>query len=212
MNKQSSASEGTSGIQSPKGQAVQGGRIRLDRRALLRAGAGASPVLLTLASNPVAAANSCVVASSFVSVATFKSRNPTVTSINCATRTAEDWRNACMGNPQLACAQPLVSAAFGATSSSYSARTLRQVLCDPAGILVGGELGVLQHLIALNLSITQGFMRMSSGNIGPAYLGSIWRNYKNNGNQYRLPSSTVSWSSTQLISWLRYQLNYSAPL
>jgi hypothetical protein len=36
------------------------------RRALIRAGAGAAPVLLTLTSRPVQAANSCVVASSFV--------------------------------------------------------------------------------------------------------------------------------------------------
>lgn len=206
MNDKSPASAGTSEVSS------HGSRVRLDRRALLRAGAGATPVLLTLASNPVSAANSCVVASSFVSVATFKSRNPTVSSVNCATRTTEDWRSACMSNTKLACAQPLVSSTFGATSSSYNGKTLRQVLCDSAGISTSSELGVLQHLIALNLSVTQGFMRMSAGNVSPAYLGTIWRNYKTNGNQYRLPSSTVVWSSSQLVSWLRYQLNYSMPL
>ncbi|MBI5720165.1 MAG: hypothetical protein HZC37_21025 [Burkholderiales bacterium] len=206
----SSASAGTSETTSEARS--HGPRVRLDRRALLRAGAGATPVLLTLASSPVSAANSCVVASSFVSVATFKSRNPTVTTVNCATRTTEDWRNACMSNTQLTCAKPLVSSTFGSTSSSYNSKTLRQVLCDPAGISSSGELGVLQHLIALNLSVTQGFMRMSAGNVSPAYLGAVWCNYKNNGNQYRLPSSTVVWSSTQLISWLRYQLNYSMPL
>lgn len=212
MNDKTTASAGTTETTSLKGPVIQGARVRLDRRALLRAGAGASPVLLSLASNPVAAANSCVVASSFVSVATFKSRNPTVTSVNCATRTAEDWRNACMANAQLACATPLVSATFGATPSSYSSKTLRQVLCDAGGISTSTELGVLQHLIALNLSVTQGFMRMSAGNVSPAYLGTIWRNYKNNGNQYKLPSSTVIWSSAQLVSWLRYQLNYSMPI
>ena len=191
------------------GTATSGLRVRLDRRAMLRAGAGATPVLLTLASNPVAAANTCVVASSFVSVATFKSRNPTVTSVNCATRTAEDWRNACTSNPSLACVTPKVSATFGATTSSYNSKTLREVLCDPAGISTSSELGVLQHLIALHLSVTQGFMRMSAGNISPAYLGTMWRNYKNNGNQYKLPSSTITWSTAQVITWVRYQLNYS---
>jgi hypothetical protein len=194
------------------GAVTEGSRVRLDRRAMLRAGAGATPVLLTLASNPVSAANSCVVASSFVSVATFKSRNPTVTSVNCATRTAEDWRNACMGNPQLACATPKVSATFGTTTSSYNGKTLREVLCDASGISTSSELGVLQHLVALNLSLTQGFMRMSSGNVSPAYLGTIWRNYKENGNQYRLPNSTITWSSAQVVTWLRYQLNYSMAL
>jgi len=194
-------------------EAVTGGsRVRLDRRAMLRAGAGATPVLLTLASNPVSAANSCVVASSFVSVATFKSRNPTVTSVNCATRTAEDWRKACMGNPQLACATPKVSATFGSTTSSYNGRTLREVLCDASGISTGSELGVLQHLIAMNLSLTQGFMRTSAGNVSPAYLSSIWQNYKSNGNQYRMPNTNITWSSAQLVTWLRYQLNYSMTL
>ena len=189
-----------------------GSRVRLDRRALLRAGAGAAPVLLTLASNPVAAANNCVVASSFVSVATFKSRNPTVSSVNCATRTVEDWRNACMSNPTLGWAQPLVSVTCGTTSSSYNSKTLRQVLCDAAGVSASGELGVLQHLIALNLSVSQGFMRMSAGNVSPAYLRGIWVNYKANGNQYVVPASGITWSSAQLISWLRYQLNYSMTL
>ncbi len=66
----------------------------LNRRALLRAGAGASPVLLSLAAGPVLAARpACTVASSFVSVATFRSRNPHVTSIQCSTQTADYWRD-----------------------------------------------------------------------------------------------------------------------
>lgn len=186
--------------------------VRLDRRALLRAGAGASPVLLTLVSNPVAATNSCVVASSFVSVATFKSRNPSVTSVNCATRRVEEWRTQCSVNPTLACTQPLVSACLGSTSSTYNGKKLRDVLCDASGISTSTELGVAQHLIALNLSITQGYMRASPGNVSPTYLGGIWTNYKSNGNRYRLPSSNVYWSSAQLIGWLRYQLNYSIPV
>ena len=184
-------------------------RVRLDRRALLRAGAGAAPVLLTLASNPVSAANSCVVASSFVSVATFKSRNPTVTSVNCATRTVEDWRSACTANPSLASATPLVSACFGSTSSGYNSKTLRQVLCDGTGISTTSELGVLQHLTALYLSVSQGYMRMPSGNVSPAYLRGVWVNYKANGNQYLQPASGISWSTAQVVSWLRYQLSYS---
>jgi len=190
---------------------AQGPRVRLDRRALLRAGAGATPVLLTLASNPVSAANTCVVASSFVSVATFKSRNPTVTSINCATRTCEDWRTALQANAQMACGLPLVSATFGSTTSSYNGKKLRQVLCDYS-LTASGELGVLQHLVALHLSVSQGFMRMSAGNVSPDYLGRIWRSYKNRGNQYPLPNTNVTWSSEQLVSWVRYQLNYTAPL
>ncbi|MBL8286368.1 MAG: hypothetical protein JNL85_00130 [Rubrivivax sp.] len=183
--------------------------VRLDRRALLRAGAGASPVLLTLVSNPVAATSSCVVASSFVSVATFKSRNPSVTSVNCATRRVEDWRSACQADSSLACVQPLVSTCLGSTSSKYNGKTLRQVLCDGAGILTDTELGVAQHLIALNLCMTQNYMRAAAGNVSTAYLKSIWQNYNSNGKRYKLPMSSIDWSSAQLIAWLRYQLNYS---
>jgi hypothetical protein len=187
-------------------------RMRLDRRALLRAGAGASPVLLTLASNPVAAANSCVVASSFVSVATFKSRNPTVTSINCATRRCEEWRDACNANASLACVAPQLKDVFGPTPSTYNTRTLRSLLCDSGGIQTNSELGVAQHLIALHLSVTQGFLRMPAGNISPAYLSGVWLNYKANGNQFRVPSTTIVWNSQQVVTWLRYQLNYSMTL
>jgi hypothetical protein len=191
---------------------AESARVRLDRRALLRAGAGASPVLLTLVSSPVAASSSCVVASSFVSVATFKSRNPNVSIVNCATRTVEDWRKACYENSNLACVEPQVSTALGWTSSWYNSKTLRQVLCDPNGIATSGERGVLQHVIALYLSITQGYMRSPAGNVSPAYLGSIWRNFKSNGNSYVLPASGIHWSSQQLVAWLRFQLNYSMPL
>lgn len=186
-----------------------GPRPRLDRRALLRAGAGAAPVLLTLASNPVAAANSCVVASSFVSVTTFKSRNPTTTVINCTTRKVEDWRTACTATPRPTCVEPFVSSTFGTTTSGYNGKRLYEVLGDTAGVSTSGELGVLQHLISLRLCVTQGFMRLPAGNVSTAYLDSIWQNYKTNGNSYKLPASGINWTSTQLIGWLRYQLNYS---
>ncbi len=183
-------------------------RVRLDRRALLRAGAGATPVLLTLVSNPVAAANSCVVASSFVSVATFKSRNPTTTKINCTTKRVEDWRNACNSNPTLACVAPTVATTLGATSSTYNTKTLRQVLSSYA-ISTSGELGLLQHLTAMHLCLTQpGGLAGSSGNLTTLELRAIWSQYKTTG-RYVKSTSGINWDSTQLIAWLRYQLNYS---
>lgn len=194
----------------PRPEHAPAGPVRLDRRALLRAGAGASPVLLTLASNPVAAANSCVVASSFVSVATFKSRNPTTKVVNCASRKVEDWRNACYANLNLACVTPTVATCLGSTTSGYNTKTLRQVLCN-YGISTNSEIGVLQHLVALHLSITQGYAP-SFGNVSTAYLSSVWQNYKSNSNRYKLAASKIDWSSSQLITWLRYQLNYSLPV
>jgi len=108
--------------------------------------------------------------------------------------------------------QPTVSSCLGSTSSTYNGKTLRQVLCDSSGISTTSELGVLQHLIALNLSITQGYMRMPIGNVSTSYLSTVWRNYKSNGNRYRLQSSGIDWNSQQLVAWLRYQLNYSLPI
>ena len=208
MNDKNPASAATGGQ-----SAQAAGRVRLDRRALLRGGAGVAPVVLTLASSPVSATTSCVVASSFVSVATFKSRNPTVRTMNCAGRTVEDWRQACYWNPTMACVQPLVSSSvFSGTSSTYNTKKLKDVLCDPLGVLSSGELGVLQHLIALNLCVTQGYMSASAGNVSSAYLGSVWTNYKSNGGRYKVPSSGIDWSSSQLVSWLRYQLNYALPV
>lgn len=183
---------------------------RLDRRALLRAGAGAAPVLMTLASGPVAAANSCVVASSFVSVATFKSRNPTTTVMTCATKTCEDWRSTCSQKPMPTVLTNKVSAYLGGvTTSPYSDKQLHEVLRDGAGIMTAGELGVLQHLVTLKLCITTGAVSsggLSQNYITAAYLSDVWQNYKANGNRYRLPTAGIDWDSSALISWLRYQI------
>lgn len=187
-------------------------RIRLDRRALLRAGAGAAPVLLTLASNPVAASNSCVVASSFVSVATFKSRNPTTTVINCSSMTCEQWRSRCDLSPRASCLSSKVSSLLGSTGSSYDSTLVYQVLKSGSAIATSGELGVLQHILSLHMCLTQGYMSAAAGNVSPAYLASMWQNFRSNGGQFILSTSGINWDSTKVVSWLRYQLNYSVAI
>ena len=183
----------------------------LARRRLLRAGASASPVLLTLASSPVSATTSCVVASSFVSVATFKSRNPTTTSVKCTSRTCEDWHaQACLpasGSPNRpACLDITVDALFGATTSTYKSWKCYDVLKNgSAGITTSGELGVLQHLIALCMNVTQGYAP-SPGGVSKAYLQGVWTNYKSNSNMYKVSGAGISWDSSQLITWLRVQM------
>jgi hypothetical protein len=183
----------------------------LARRRLLRAGASASPVLLTLASSPVSATTSCVVASSFASVATFKSRNPTTTSIKCTTRTCEDWYAQASlpatGTPSRpAYLDVTVDTLLGATTSPYRSWKCYEVLKNGgAGITTSGELGVLQHLISLCMNVTQGFAP-SPGGINKTYLQGIWTNYKSNGNMYKLSAAGISWDSSQLITWLRVQM------
>lgn len=179
-----------------------------NRRALLRAGVGASPVLLALTSRPVSAANSCVVASSFVSVATFRSRNPTSTSLQCATRTPQDWyTEACLpstGTPSRpAYLDSTVASLLGQTTSQYNGSTLWSVLKnDPTGIVTTGQLGALQHLIALALNLQKGFAS-DTGSINIVYLQGVWQNYVANGGRYVLPASGIDWDTTKLISWLR---------
>src|SRR5882672_11876377 len=117
-----------------------------NRRALLRGGAAAAPVLLTLVSRPVSAGTTCVVASSFVSVATFHSRNPNATSVQCTTRTCQDWYNqACLspsGNPSRpSYLNNSVASLLGSAGSMYDQAALWFVLQNfPYGITTSGQM------------------------------------------------------------------------
>lgn len=175
----------------------------VSRRRLLRGGLGASPVLLTLASRPVNAAT-CTLASSFVSVATFKSRNPG-TSAQCASYTCEWWKNECTsGSTHKAYMDATTVQTFlGSTfpGSIYATRTLSSIMKDVAGIQLNTELGVLQHLIALAMNIKGNYA--TPGNLSQLYINGVWSNYKTNLNAYKLPSSGINWDSAALVTWAR---------
>ena len=181
----------------------------LNRRALLRAGAGASPVLLSLAAGPVLASRpTCTVASSFVSVATFKSRNPHVTSIQCSTQTADYWRDQALhATSTPAVLAVTVSALLGSTGSNFNAMSVKDVLLAPlptTGTLqTTGELGTLQHLLALALNLNAGFIT-TGGVFNLSYIQGIWANYQTNGQRYKLPASQIDWGDTEIIAWLRF--------
>jgi hypothetical protein len=180
----------------------------LNRRALLRAGAGASPVLLSLASSPVLASRpTCTVASSFVSVATFKSRNPHVTSIQCSTQTADYWRHQAAVVPTPAALTVTVASLLGSSSSTFNAQLVKDVMLAPlpttGTVQTTGELGTLQHLLALALNINAGFIT-AGGVFNLSYVQGIWSNYKTNGNRYKLPASNIDWGDSEIIAWLRF--------
>jgi hypothetical protein len=188
----------------------------LSRRALLRAGAGASPVLLTLASAPVAAnpfANNgtCTLASSFVSVATFKSRNPTATSLSCASRNADHWRNLATTAPTTPALNVSVATLLGSTTSSFNSMLVKDVLLAPlpttGSVQTVGELGTVQHLIAMALNLNAGFMTAGAG-FDLGYVQSVWSNYKSNGNRYKKPGSQIDWGDAEIIAWARMLLGY----
>ncbi len=189
----------------------------LSRRALLRAGAGASPVLLSLASGPVAAnpfANNgtCTLASSFVSVATFKSRNPTATTLRCAQQDADYWRSLAATAPATPSLNVTVSTLLGNTTSTYNGMFVKDVLLAPlptsGPVQTTGELGTLQHLLALALNLNAGFMTAGAG-FDLAYIQTIWSNYKFNGNRYKKPGSEIDWGDAEIIAWARLLLGYT---
>jgi hypothetical protein len=198
----------------------------MGRRALLRGGAAAAPVLLTLHSGPVAAsgAMSCTVASSFVSVATFASRNAGATTLQCSTMNAGHWHAQAQACGKLHPTQ----------RPRWATISLKQYLGQSSGVLNGlgsrpdeyqvwevmglgsapataGELGVLHHVLGLALSIDHGGMAVNTGGrMNTAYLAGIWQNYKLNG-RYLVPVGGVNWSDAELISWLK-MLQYPIPV
>ncbi len=208
---------------------TSGGAARpgIARRTLLRGGAAAAPVLLTLHSGPVAATGSmtCTVASSFVSVATFASRNAGATTMQCSTMNAHHWH-----------AQARACATMQADRRpDWAKAKLKDYLrrgCNPQQGLTGpaddyqvwqvmglgtspassGELGVLHHILGLALSIDFGGNAVNTGGkISTAYLATVWQNYRNNAGRYALPTGGLNWSEAELITWLK-MLQYPIPV
>ncbi len=177
--------------------------VAMDRRALLRAGAGASPVLLTLVTRPVVAGTTCTVASSFVSVATWRSHNPAAASPQCTTRTCEDWLTDCSSSPRPSVLNGQVNSILGATFSGYNYAIIWQVLQNGGmGISQSGELGVLQHLLCLALNARSSTYMPAPGGVTQAYVAAVWQNYKLHFNRYQ-PGSGIDWDSSQVIAWAR---------
>lgn len=190
----------------------------LDRRTLLRAGAAATPIIATLYSRPVAAAGmSCTVASSFVSVATFASRNPGATTMRCSSLSATDWHTTAKSvgaggaKERPAWASLTISGYMGRASSPFSgldslsvdSYQVWQVMGLGSQVSTAGELGVLQHILAMCLSIDFGGAAVNvGGGVNTPYLKQVWQNYKSNG-RYKLAAGSIDWSDGELISWLR---------
>jgi hypothetical protein len=201
-------------------------RRGVGRRALLRGGAAAAPVLLTLHSGPVAATGtmSCTVASSFVSVATFASRNPGATTLQCSTMNAGHWhalaKECAHKEPKNRpdWAKRKVASYLGASTSRFAHLNgspadyqVWQVMSLGNAPAQSGELGVLHHILGLALSIDNGGSTVNTGGrMNTPYLAEIWRTYKTSG-RYRSTSGAVDWSEAELISWLR-MLQYPLPL
>jgi hypothetical protein len=184
----------------------------VSRRAMLRAGAAATPVLLTLASGPVSAASSCTLASSFVSAATFASRNPGQTFVQCASMGPNDWLVFHCKSPELLNQSPYrtiltqtVQLRLTDTgNNSYNGMQCKDLMINGNnGIASAGPVAVLQNLVSLALALDASpSLITNGGSLNKAYLIGVWNNYKTTGG-YNLPASGINWSETQLLTFLK---------
>lgn len=177
----------------------------VSRRSLLRAGAAATPVVLTFASGPVAATGTtCTVASSFISRQTFQSRNPSQAYVNCATKGVKEWFTECgaayANSPYKKYLDQTVTVGMGAsTGTTWDASTCKDLLINAgSGIAASGQVAVLQHLMGLALSLDAALVP-SPGALNKPYLQSIWTSYKNTGG-YKAPG--VNWDEATLLKFL----------
>ncbi len=196
------------------------GRMNARRRALLRSGAVAAPVLVTLHSGPVSAATACTVASSFVSAATFASRSPGTTFIRCSAKNATTWQAAAATyctSPSIqqwpAWAAVRVKDHLVATNSSYDDMYVGAVM--KMSLASSGELAILQHVLGLTLTLQYDGNAIttagsSGGTLTKSYLVEIWQTYRSTG-AYRVPASNVNWDAAGLLTWLK-MLQYDIPV
>lgn len=209
------------GDESKPGAAPVRASAGVKRRALLKASAGAAPILLTLHSGPVAATGmGCTVASSFVSAITFASRSPGTTYIKCSSKNAGYWRAWAEANCKdekvskwPAEAQIKVKDHLGCSGSTYDNTPLGVVL--KLGLASAGQLAVLQYVLGLSLtmqyapgSITTA--PVQGGELNKTYLAGVWSRYLSTG-RYSVPSANVDWDEAGLIQWLK-MLQYDIPV
>jgi hypothetical protein len=153
------------------------------------------------------------VASSFVSVATFKSRNPTGT-VGCGSQNCSYWLSKANSGyqPNSGCGikemNLKVSDVLGTVGSTWDAL----MICDVfrAGIQASGDLAVLQRSLSLylNLVVTPVNVLPSNG-ISTAYLRNLWLTYF--PTKTFTASSGVVWNNAGLIKYLNAMLGDPYP-
>lgn len=183
-----------------------GTQVSRSRRQLLRAGAASAPVLLTFASNPVAAtgtgAAACTVASSFVSVATFNSRNANAGK-PCMTTTCETIRNTCGNNASYKTTKVKDVLGDCTPKSSLSELSIYSLFVECAGIETKTERGVVQHLLTLWINLHQGTLTGLANGLTKTYVSDVWKGYKAGGDRYTKATGKINWDSEQLVTWCR---------
>jgi len=179
----------------PSGDAPpSAGRRTVLRRALLTG----APILVTLHSGPVAAkqiTGTCIKASGFISVATFRSRNPTASTI-CSTRALNEWISLAQGTVTPTAAEAaelaklLTAYAPGLTLTSYfSSKTVADVLKDSSA---SADVMVLKRIVAMLLNLQFGYA--PNGDFSSGYL----------------VGSGMTWNGMTTAQWLDYLMSVNA--
>jgi hypothetical protein len=183
--------------------------VGINRRALLRGGAAASPILLTFASNPVAATNGgCVVASSFVSASVYASRNPSHTTIKCVPKTAQNHCDEAKNNSQTNCnwnphnkkVSDYVSGTVTCGSWTHNTDCYWVYRNGGTGLAASGDTAILQRVLALSYGAPTIFTT--------TYCSQIWNARNSTAALAALVNDGANtWDQARLLAWLDYSAN-----
>jgi hypothetical protein len=181
------------------------------RRALLRMGAGASPVLLTLASGP-AAAQACVVASVYMSADTFASRfqgqalqcgSPLTPAARVTSRGAApagEYLNA--DGTVKKVKDVLGDIQSNATAIGYCNQTVYDTFAGTSAY--PSATGVLQLLLTLQMAGNPGILVAN-------YAQGIWLNYAGVNSFTKYTATGIDWYTDTLWTYLNRIVDSSVP-
>lgn len=172
----------------------------VSRRSLLRAGVGAAPVVLTLASRPVSA-GVCQTASAITSAG---SPNRVVASVSSCSGSGPNTLQASWTSTRTAATSSTPSSKFvvsvGSTNVKDTNATLLDVLKDPGKKVSGNA-----EQLALARNLVAAYANYLSGATDPQVLSldTIQRAWTTGwGSQFVVAGTTTKWGPADLNAWL----------
>lgn len=188
------AADGVQHPSLPTADAIALGQRGASRRRFARAGAGATGVLLTLASQPGMACDICMSASGYQSYSKTMTAASNRTEVVCSGRGPSHWRNT--ENWPAGCK---VSNLFGNhfdcvgfTRYTYGASTCMKILTpqffDPHGVGV--------YMMAMYLNVLAGYTSF----MDVEKVRAMWKEYVETG--YYTPTAGVKWNASQIVFYL----------
>lgn len=178
----------------PTVDAIALGQRGASRRRFARAGAGATGVLLTLASQPGMACDICMSASGYQSYSKTMTAASNRTPVVCAGRGPSYWKYTSRWPRDCHASNPFSQhfPCTGSTASTFGSATCMRILTpqsfDPHGV------GVYLMAMYLNvLSEKTSFMTVEQ-------VRNIWTEFQSTG--YYTPTAGVKWNASQIVFYL----------